>query len=85
MGARTIHLRATLGGWATLNGVSHSWVPHPLGVGLSKGTCFDFSTHFHSLTKPSQSPQLHQTSRLPPVSFESTPPHSNDLLSTLTY
>src|SRR5580765_5194482 len=37
-----------------------------------------FSTHFHSLTKPSQSRQLPQTPRLPPLSFESAPPRSND-------
>src|SRR5579859_302320 len=40
-----------------------------------------FSTHFHSLTKPSQSRQLPQSPRLPPLSFESAPPRSNDLLS----
>jgi len=35
-----------------------------------------FSTYFHGLIKSPQSRQLLQTPRLPPVSFDSAPPHS---------
>jgi hypothetical protein len=50
------------------------------GVGFTT-VAFEFSTHFHSLTKPPQSHQLPQSPRLPPLPFESAPPHSNNLFS----
>src|SRR5271155_5433523 len=40
---------------------------------LSFIPAFDFSTHSHSLTKPSQSRQPLQASRLPPASSKSAP------------